>query len=69
MFFDFIDSGAIPIKGIRRLGLEPTTGTTALWATALWRRMDELMDEISESCSKVTLTLFHIFILPFLKKK
>ncbi|RIA93049.1 Golgi transport complex subunit 5-domain-containing protein [Glomus cerebriforme] len=47
------DSGTIPIKGIRRLGSEPTTGTTALWATALWKRMEVLMDEISESCSKI----------------
>ncbi|PKC76084.1 hypothetical protein RhiirA1_371869 [Rhizophagus irregularis] len=47
------DSGVIPIKGIRRLGLEPSTGTTTLWATALWKRMEALMDEIGESCSKI----------------
>ncbi|CAG8524966.1 9401_t:CDS:10 [Funneliformis mosseae] len=47
------DSGVVPLKGIRRLGSEPSTGTTALLATALWKRMEVLMDDIYENCSKI----------------
>jgi len=62
MLFLFIDSGAVPIKGIRRLGSEPNTGTTALWATVLWKRMEALMDDICDNCSKVIFAL--IFSYP-----
>ncbi|CAI2175417.1 9296_t:CDS:10 [Funneliformis geosporum] len=47
------DSGVVLIKGIRRLGSEPSTGTTAYLATALWKRMEVLMNDIYENCSKI----------------
>ncbi|CAG8812361.1 27742_t:CDS:2, partial [Dentiscutata erythropus] len=39
------DSGSIPMKGIRRLGTEPSTGASS----TLWKRMKILMNEICES--------------------
>ncbi|CAG8690211.1 11964_t:CDS:2, partial [Dentiscutata heterogama] len=47
------DFGAAPIKGIRRLGSEPTAGSTVTFTSALWKRMEILMDNIAESCSKM----------------
>ncbi|CAG8566458.1 1120_t:CDS:10 [Diversispora eburnea] len=43
------DSGVIPMKGIRRLGTEPSTGASSVWTSTLWKRMEILMNEICES--------------------
>ncbi|CAG8733579.1 4061_t:CDS:2, partial [Racocetra persica] len=47
------DFGAASMKGIRRLGSEPTAGSTAIITSALWKRMEVLMDNIAETCSKI----------------
>ncbi|RHZ85683.1 hypothetical protein Glove_63g29 [Diversispora epigaea] len=47
------DSGGIPMKGIRRLGSEPSTGASSVWTSTLWKRMEILMNEICESCNKI----------------
>ncbi|CAG8518320.1 242_t:CDS:10 [Cetraspora pellucida] len=47
------DFGAASMKGIRRLGSEPIAVSTAIITSALWKRMEVLMDNIAESCSKI----------------
>ncbi|CAO3692806.1 unnamed protein product [Umbelopsis ramanniana] len=39
--------------GPRRVNNEPTFGNQAVWAQAVWGRMEKLMDVFSESCIKI----------------
>ncbi|KAF0367620.1 Golgi transport complex subunit 5-domain-containing protein [Gigaspora margarita] len=47
------DFGVTPMKGIRRLGSEPTAGSSITFTSTLWKRMEVLMDNIAESCNKI----------------
>ncbi|CAG8508079.1 745_t:CDS:10 [Ambispora leptoticha] len=40
-------------KGMRRLGVDTVSGTTTLWAAAIWKRMEVIMNEIGDGCQSV----------------
>ncbi|KAG9300036.1 hypothetical protein G9A89_018313 [Geosiphon pyriformis] len=46
------DSGVGQLKGMGRLGVE-VPGTTNLWSTIIWKRLEILLKEISQSCNKI----------------
>ncbi|CAG8434805.1 11763_t:CDS:10 [Ambispora gerdemannii] len=40
-------------KAMRRLGVDPISGMATLWTAAIWKRMEIIMNEIGDSCSKI----------------